>query len=277
MNSIRELLAAAAQLPADTATDAPLLLAHTLDKDRSWLYAWPEHCPAPEQLEHYQALLRRRLHGEPLAYLTGHKEFWSLQLRVTPDTLIPRPETELLVETALALPVKSTRAQVLDLGTGSGAIALALASERPGWQLTATDISKKALALAAQNAAQHSIHNICFVCSPWFQGLEADLRCHIILSNPPYVAEDDPHLQQDGLPHEPISALTAGADGLQDLRTIIGNAPGFLQPGGWLLVEHGMDQGTAVRQLFGLAGFRRIETRQDLEYRDRITLGCYSR
>ena len=276
MNSIRELLAAATQLPADTAGDASLLLAHILGKDRSWLYAWPEYRLNREQLAHYQTLLRRRLLGEPLAYLTGHKEFWSLQLRVSPDTLIPRPETELLVETALALPVEATPAQVLDLGTGSGAIALALASERPRWQLTATDISKNALDLAAQNALRHGIHNICFVCSHWFQELDTDIRYHLVLSNPPYVVEDDPHLLENGLPYEPPAALTAGADGLRDLRSIIRTAPGFLQPDGWLLVEHGLDQGAAVRQLFRLAGFRRVETRQDLECRDRITLGCYS-
>ncbi len=277
MNSIQELLAAAAVLPADTAADAPLLLAHCLGKDRSWLYAWPEYRLDSAQLECYQSLLQRRRRGEPRAYLTGCKEFWSLQLRVTPDTLIPRPETELLVETALALPVKSKQPQVLDLGTGSGAIALALASERPRWRLTATDASRNALRLAQENAQRHCIDNIRFTCSHWFQELEAGVGYHFILSNPPYVAEDDPHLLEDGLPYEPIAALTAGADGLQDLRTIIHSAPSFLQPDGWLLVEHGMDQGAAMQQLFKKAGFRRIETRQDLQRRDRITLGCYSR
>ncbi len=277
MSSVQELLATAAELPADTAADASLLLAHSLGKDRSWLYAWPEYRLDSAQLECYQSLLQRRLRGEPLAYLTGCKEFWSLQLRVTPDTLIPRPETELLVETALALQVKAAQPQVLDLGTGSGAIALALASERPQWRLTATDASRNALRLAEENAQRHRIDNIRFACSHWFQELEAGMGYHLILSNPPYVAEDDPHLLEDGLPYEPIAALTAGADGLRDLCTIIRSAPGFLQPDGWLLVEHGMDQGARMRQLFNKAGFQRIETRQDLQRRDRITLGCYSR
>ncbi|WP_456417891.1 peptide chain release factor N(5)-glutamine methyltransferase [Thiolapillus sp.] len=276
MNSVQELLAAAAELPADTAADAPLLLAHCLGKDRSWLYAWPEYRLDSTQLECYRSLLQRRQRGEPLAYLTGCKEFWSLLLRITPDTLIPRPETELLVETALALPLKSKQPRVLDLGTGSGAIALALASERPRWRLTATDTSSKALKLAEENAQRHGLDNIRFVRSNWFQEMERRTAYQLILSNPPYVAEDDPHLLEDGLPHEPIAALTAGADGLRDLRTIIHSAPGFLQPEGWLLVEHGMDQGAVVRQLFEEAGFRCVETRRDLEHRDRISLGCYS-
>jgi release factor glutamine methyltransferase len=276
VNSIKQLLAATADLPSEVAADAPLLLAHILGKDRSWLYAWPEHPLTVAQTGQFKALLQRRLEGEPLAYLTGQKEFWSLQLTVTPATLIPRPETELLVETALDLSLENS-AKVLDLGTGSGAIALALATERPQWQLTATDISDEALQVAAQNARQRHIRHIGFIRSHWFQGLDAHKTYDLVVSNPPYVAQGDPHLLEDGLPHEPASALTSGPDGFDALRIIVGNTPNFLLPNGWLLVEHGMDQGGAVRQLFQDAGFTRIETRQDLAQRDRITLGCYPR
>ncbi len=276
MNSIKQLLAATADLPSDVAADAPLLLAHVLGKDRSWLYAWPEQPLTSDHIAQFHALLQRRRAGEPLAYLTGQKEFWSLQLSVTPATLIPRPETELLVESALALPLRQA-AQVLDLGTGSGAIALALATERPQWQLSATDISPEALEIASKNAANHRIDNIRFVHSHWFEQLDAHRTYDLIVSNPPYVAQGDPHLLEDGLPHEPAGALTSGPEGLDDLRIIIGNAPEFLLADGWLLVEHGMDQGSDVRQLFRQAGFTHIETRQDLAQRDRLTLGCYPR
>jgi release factor glutamine methyltransferase len=275
VNTVQTLLADAADLP-DTA-DTALLLAYVLDRDRSWLYAWPEYELTSSQLNRYRQLLRRRLQGEPLAYLTGHKEFWSLSLQVTTDTLIPRPETELLVETALELFPGNTPIQALDLGTGSGAIAIALASERSGWQLLATDISINALQVAENNALEHKLHNIRFQHGSWFNQLDADNSFQLIISNPPYVADNDPHLQKDGLPHEPVTALTGGRDGLKDLRHIILNAPGYLQNHGWLLVEHGIDQGEAVRRLFQQSGFEQTHTRQDLEQRDRISLGCYSR
>jgi len=300
--------------------DARLLLAHVLGRDPAWLFAWPEHELDETQLARYRELLLRRAAGEPLAYLTGEKEFWSLPLKVTPATLVPRPETELLVELALNLsplppgdgrgvrrdvggrdaavkppgmdsrrsrrtprpsPSPPTghdhrKVKVLDLGTGSGAIALALARERPGWQITATDASPEALAVAEENAQRLRLGNVRFLQGDWYQALPAGARFHLILSNPPYVAEDDPHLQRDGLPHEPGGALASGPEGLDDLRLIIAGAPRHLEPGGWLLVEHGMDQGEAVRELFRQAGFEGVETRQDLAGRDRVTLGCYS-
>ncbi|WP_457665033.1 peptide chain release factor N(5)-glutamine methyltransferase [Thiolapillus sp.] len=275
MNCIAELLARASRLEQPGAEDAPLILAHVLDRDRSWLYAWPEYRLDDKESARYESLLERRMKGEPLAYLTGHREFWSLDLKITPATLIPRPETELLVEAALALPLQ--QASVLDLGTGSGAIALALAGERPKWNITATDLSAEALEVAALNAARLQRTNVGFLHGHWFEALDEKQRYHLILCNPPYVAETDPHLQDNGLPYEPQTALVAGTDGLSDLRLIITRAPAYLRPDGWLIVEHGLEQGAAVRQLFEDAGFDQIQTRQDLEQRDRITLGCYSR
>lgn len=258
--------------------DARLLLAHVLQRDLAWLYAHPEQPLDERQLSRFRALLVRRAAGEPLAYLTGEKEFWSLPLKVTSDTLVPRPETELLVELALTAqpgsrsgapaantPPAETPFRVLDLGTGSGAIALALAHERPRWEITATDASPTALAVAQENARRLGLASIRFLAGHWYRALPEEARFHLILSNPPYVAEGDPHLRQDSLPHEPFTALASGPEGLDDLRQIIAGAPHRLLPGGWLLVEHGLDQGEAVRRLFWQAGFGRVETRQDLE------------
>ncbi len=271
MSTVAELLSEARQLSPE---DAPLLLAHVLGKDRSWLFAWPEHRLDDAQLKHYRQLLERRRQGEPLAYLTGEKAFWSLDLEVSPAVLIPRPETELLVELALDLDLPEA-IQVLELGTGSGAIAIALAKERPDWKITATDASAAALDIARRNAARHQASNLDLIQGHWYQALPDDRNYQLILSNPPYVRTGDPHLLQDGLPWEPPQALTAGSDGLADLRIIIGEAPAHLLPDGWLLVEHGYDQGKAVRDLFDSAGFSRVATRQDLGGQDRVTLGCY--
>ncbi len=256
--------------------DARLILAHVLERDPAWLFAWPEHELDEAQLARYRELLRRRAAGEPLAYLTGEKEFWSLPLKVTPATLVPRPETELLVELALKRGHDHGKAKVLDLGTGAGAIALALAHERRRWEITATDVSPEALAVAAENARRLGLANVRFLQGDWYRAVPAGERFHLILSNPPYVAEDDPHLERGALPHEPRRALVSGPDGLDDLRTLIAGAPGHLEPGGRLLVEHGMDQGAAVRALFRQADFQRVETHRDLAGRDRVTLGCYS-
>ena len=273
MSTVAELLSEARQLSLE---DAPLLLAHVLGKDRSWLFAWPEHELTSAQQQCYLQLLQRRRQGEPLAYLTGEKEFWSLDLEVSPAVLIPRPETELLVELALNLDLPES-IQVLELGTGSGAIAIALATERPDWQITATDTSAAALAIARRNTARHRAPNLDFIQGHWYQALPDDRKYQLILSNPPYVMAGDPHLLEDGLPWEPPEALTAGSDGLADLRIIISEAPAHLLPDadGWLLVEHGYDQGKAVRDLFRKAGFSQVITRQDLGGKDRVTLGCY--
>jgi len=270
-------IAAALRLAAQTCglppLEAQVLLAHVLQRPRSHLYAWPEQRLSDAQQADFLTLIERRNQGEPVAYLTGHREFWSLPLQVTPDTLIPRPETELLVECALALLEQGQTATVADLGTGSGAIAAAIASEHPQARLVATDISNAALAVAADNFRALKLHNIELRQGSWMSGLKTAERFDLILSNPPYVAEGDPHLQQDGLPWEPIEALTSGTDGLADIRQLIADAPPHLQPEGWLIIEHGLDQGRAVRQLFSQAGYRAISTQQDLESRDRLTKG----
>ena len=278
MTAERSLSIAAALQLATQTTHLPLpevqiLLAHLLQRPRSHLYAWPEQALSDRQWRDFLALIERRKQGEPAAYLTGQREFWSLPLRVTPDTLIPRPETELLVECALSLLEDRETASVADLGTGSGAIAAAIASERPGLRLIATDISAAALAVAETNFQTLGFNHIEIRQGAWLAPLKHGERYDLILSNPPYIAEDDPHLRQEGLPGEPQAALTAGPDGLRDIRELIEQAPGRLQAEGWLLLEHGAEQGTAVRQLFSRAGYREISTHLDLGHRERLTKG----
>lgn len=248
------------------------LLSHVLGKDRAWLFAHARDPLGAEEIARFDALLERRIAGEPVAYLTGHRGFWTLDLAVGPDTLIPRPETELLVELALARLPTGRVLEVADLGTGSGAIALALASERPQARVVATDASAGALAMAERNARMHDIGNVRFLPGDWWQPL-AGQRFDLIASNPPYIADADPHLRQGDLRHEPISALASGADGLDAVRIIAGGAPGHLRADGWLLLEHGWEQGKAIRELLALAGFVDIATERDLEARDRVTLG----
>ena len=268
--TVARLLARARDLidPADAA----LLLAQALGKSRSWLFAHADDALGEAEAARFDVLLARRAAGEPVAYLTGWRGFWTLELAVTPATLVPRPETELLVDLALArLPVDAP-VRVADLGTGSGAIALAIASERPRARLIATDASEAALAIARKNAERNRIDNIEFRAGSWFAP-RAGERFDLIASYPPYIESDDPHLEAGDLRFEPATALASGADGLDDLRVIAAQAPSHLHQAGWLLVEHGWNQGPAVRALFEAAGFIEVRTARDLEGRDRVTLG----
>ncbi|EWC42980.1 peptide chain release factor N(5)-glutamine methyltransferase [Stutzerimonas stutzeri] len=251
--------------------DAEWLLAAALGKSTSYLRTWPEREVTPACAERFAADLARRRRGEPVAYILGRQGFWSLELEVAPDTLIPRPDTELLVETALRM-LAATPSRVLDLGTGTGAIALALAAERPAWQVCGVDRIGAAVALAERNRLRLGLNNATFAVSDWFSALDGE-RFQLIVSNPPYIPASDPHLLQGDVRFEPQSALVAGQDGLDDIRAIIAQTPGHLQPGGWLLLEHGYDQAEAVRALLAARGFEATESRRDLGGHERISLG----
>ena len=272
--TVRQLLAEAAASSAgrEGQRNAELLLQHALGRSRAWLYAHGNDAIDAETATRFRVLLTRRVAGEPLAYITGHREFWSLDLEVTSDVLIPRPETELLVELALQRMPPGASLRVADLGTGSGAIALAIARERPQARVFAADASAAALALAQRNAERLAIRNTAFGRGDWFGALHND-RFDVIVSNPPYIAANDPHLGQGDLRHEPRAALVSGADGLDAIRTITAGAPAHLLPGGWLLLEHGFDQGPAVRGLLQQSGFVEVFTALDLEQRERVSGG----
>ena len=274
MTIIASLLRSAELPDSPTARlDAELLLAAALGKPRSFLHTWPERIVSTEAALAFAGYLQRRRTGEPVAYILGQQGFWKLDLEVAPHTLIPRPDTEMLVEAALELVPAFAPAQVLDLGTGTGAIGLALANDRQQWKITAVDRVPEAVALAERNRQRLQLDNAEVLNSHWFRALEGR-QFDLIISNPPYIAETDPHLSMGDVRFEPGSALTSGPDGLDDLRTIISEAPVHLSPGGWLLLEHGYDQGPAVRELLIRHGFERIQTRRDLGEHERITFGC---
>ncbi len=252
--------------------DAESLLCSILRCDRSKLYAYPEQALSDLELDSFNELLALRAEGHPVAHLTGEKEFWSLNLQVSHDTLIPRPETELLVETALTLIPNDKQTKLLELGTGTGAIAIAIASERNQTNITATDLSEKALVIAAANANLHHLNNIKFINANWFEIPDID-NYDLIISNPPYICANDPHLQQGDVRFEPISALASGADGLDDIRTIIQQAQHYLNARGWLLLEHGYNQAAQVRQLFKENGYTASASIKDYSGIERVSMG----
>jgi release factor glutamine methyltransferase len=272
--SIRQLLEqAAGRLPSDTPRlDAEVLLAHALGETRSHLRAWPEKILSAEQQSQFQQLLQARMRGEPVAYLTGQREFWSLPLSLTHATLIPRPETETLVALALAVIPVNSAALIADLGTGSGAIALAIAHERPRCHLLATDISPAAIATANANAHQLGINNIEFHYGNWCEPL-AGRRCDVIVSNPPYIRNTDPHLQSGDVRFEPRGALAAGPEGLDDLEKIARCAGTHLRTRGWLLMEHGYNQGKQAIHLLQANGFQSVTDHTDDAGLSRVVMG----
>jgi release factor glutamine methyltransferase len=277
--TISQLLADAAQCLVHTDSprlDAEVLLAHALKQPRRFFYAHPEFIPDVATLVQFSALLAQRADGVPVAHLTGTREFWSLPLKVSADTLIPRADTERLVEVVLDLFSEKKALSLLDLGTGTGAIALAIASERPQWQVTGVDLIAAAVGLAQENAARLVIHNAQFFQSDWFAALQKNpgpQRFDIIVSNPPYIAPNDEHLQQGDLRFEPHTALVAKQNGLADLEKIIADAKTFLNSNGFLFLEHGWQQAEQVCELFHQHGYVAIKTWQDYGGNDRVTGG----
>ncbi|MBP9721767.1 MAG: peptide chain release factor N(5)-glutamine methyltransferase [Gammaproteobacteria bacterium] len=234
--------------------DASILLAHVLSKPRSYLLTWPDKLLSIGQIAMFHALIKKRCLGEPVAYITGQKEFFSLIFNVNKSTLIPRPETELLIETILARFKDKTedKLTILDLGTGSGAIAISLAKSRPNWQITAVDNSHSALEIAKKNAKLHEINNINFVFSDWFSNVDSELKFDCIVANPPYISSDDPHLEQGDVKFEPRSALISQDNGLADIKLILNQAGLYLAPNGLLIFEHGYDQLSEIQKLINL-------------------------
>jgi len=253
--------------------DADVLLCHVLQRDRVFLYTWPDKSLTDEQQQQFETLLDERLRGVPVAHLVGRREFWSLSIAVDASTLIPRPDTEALVQQALLCEV-SANACVLDAGTGSGAIALALASERPGWSVVASDRLFAAAALAQRNARHLQLGNVQVVCAHWLEAF-AEAQFDVIVSNPPYIAGNDPHLSQGDLRFEPLSALVAADDGMADLKTLTEQASRVLKPGGWLLFEHGYQQAAAVRDALTRQGYSVISSHRDLGGNERVTQACW--
>ncbi len=275
MSRVGDALAAGRTRLAESPTarlDAEILLAHALGKRRTWLHAWPEASLTPAERADYEGLLERRAAGEPVAYLLGEREFRSLALAVSPDVLIPRPETETLVDVALAhlRSAGPPAPAVLDLGTGSACVAIALAHERPDARVTAVDSAAAALRVARHNAERHGLVNVAFLQGAWYEPL-CPRRFDLIVCNPPYVARGDPHLVRGDVRFEPVEALDGGPDGLDALRTVAAGALRQLEPGGCVAVEHGPDQGEAVAALFAAAGLASVEIHPDAAGLARVT------
>ncbi len=254
--------------------DANALICHVLQKNRTYLLTWPEKILTPEQSEAFEAALLRRLTGEPVAYIVGEREFWSLPLKVSPSTLIPRPDTERLVEVALDKTLNQ-KGKILDLGTGTGAIALALASELPQRDVVGIDLRPEAQQLATENAKRLHIENAHFLHGSWFEPLEAGTKFALIVSNPPYIEEDDPHLGQGDVRFEPLSALVAADKGLADIKHIADLARHYLEDRGCLAFEHGYNQGQAVRDILTALGYTQVATEKDYGDNDRVTFGHF--
>ncbi|CAI8160015.1 MAG: Release factor glutamine methyltransferase [Cellvibrionales bacterium UBA7375] len=278
MANVSELLQLSAKLQPTSDSpqlDCELLLCHVLDVDRTWLRTWPEKQVSSAQKSLFISLLDQRFEGMPIAYLVGSRGFWSMDLKVSSDTLIPRPETELLIEMALNLNLPRHSCG-LDLGTGTGAIALALASERQDMQWIAVDSQSGAVELAKANCDHQQLANVTIFQSSWFDALKATNNTFdLIVSNPPYIAANDPHLVVGDVRFEPPSALVSGADGLDDIKIIISQSSAYLNTNGWLVIEHGYNQRQAVRDLMCAAGFSKVATQQDYNHLDRVTLGQY--
>lgn len=276
MNSIAGLLREARQCLQDgdtAALDAELLLCHVLGKPRSFLFTWPEQLVEELLAAQFRHLLARRQQGEPVAYVVGRREFYGHEFLVSADTLIPRPDTELLVDIALEKLPEGKALRVADLGTGTGAIAISLGLARPVWQLLAVDYIVAVLDLVERNVRRLHAGNVTPLQSSWYARLDGQFDA--IVSNPPYIRADDVHLRRGDVRFEPRSALVSGDDGLDDIRLIIAGAPGRLRAGGLLALEHGHDQGAAVRELFQCAGFQSVETRRDYGDNERVTYGFH--
>ncbi|QJD70249.1 peptide chain release factor N(5)-glutamine methyltransferase [Marinobacterium sp. LSUCC0821] len=270
---IEQALAKATELPSESArADVEYLLCEVLGKDRTYLRTWPDRELSPDQQSHFLELFNQRLQGRPIAHITGSRGFWNFDLEVNPSTLIPRSDTEVLVETALEL-VDSLDARVVDLGTGTGAIALALALEHPNWRVEACDRILEAVLLARKNAVRLGAANMTVFEGSWFDPLSG--RYQLIVSNPPYIDPVDPHLNQGDLVYEPSSALVADERGLADLHYIIDNAPNYLAEGGWLLMEHGYDQAETVAKRLAERGFSNLVMREDFGGNPRVSGGCW--
>ena len=258
---------------SEASFEANLLCQQVLNVNRAWLISHETDALEVNQQAAFEALVQRRLNGEPIAYILGSREFYGLPLKTTPATLIPRPDTETLVEAAFAKIPQNTSLNVLDLGTGTGAVALAIASQRPQIKVIAVDASPEALKVAIENAQSLNLCNVRLIESNWFSALGSE-KFDVIVSNPPYIAKDDEHLKQGDLRFEPLSALASGVDGLDDIRKIIQDAPDYLNPNGWLMLEHGYDQAEAVAALLKARGFSQIAHAKDIAGTLRVTFGA---